>query len=459
MSGGKGRPVRCRYLVVNSSSHRPFQLKSYSGTLNYLYGLQHRGMKFGLHNIRYLLKSVHNPESRFYSIHVAGTNGKGSTSAFLASIAMEAGYKTGLYTSPHLIRFTERIRIDGKEIPEWRLVEYVKALRATIERIHATFFEATTCIAFQYFADEQVDIAVIEAGLGGRLDSTNVLMPMASVITNIGLDHTEILGKTISAIAREKGGIIKPRVPCVTATTDARAIGALQRIALNKGTSIQKAQRLVTLTVDGKDKSRVSFSSRSFSVRRVRLGLAGHHQFTNAQLALAALEATTRKPIYKSFNKRIGSKAIRRGLMNVARNTGLRGRLETYGSDPRYIMDVAHNPPGVRSLVDTLQSDGYKNLLVVFGVMKDKDFPRMVDELSRIAGSIIAVASKGKRSLSPQKLLAHVHSKKISAVLGGSVQAGLRAARKLSSRASPILVTGSHYVVGEALDFLTRKKA
>jgi dihydrofolate synthase/folylpolyglutamate synthase len=409
--------------------------------------------------MRHLLKSVNNPENRFPSIHIAGTNGKGSTSAFLASIAMEAGHKTGLYTSPHLIRFTERIRINGKEIAERRLVEYVKALRTAIEEVHATFFEATTCIAFQYFADERVDVAIIEAGLGGRLDSTNVLKPMASVVTNIGLDHTDILGKTIGAIAREKGGIIKPGIPCVTGSTDFRAIRVLHRIATQKGAAFRQAQNIVKSTAVGDHGSWISLSSRSFSIRKARLGLAGPHQFMNAQLALATLEVLKHQQACLSFARRIDTTAVRRGLMQVVRNTGLRGRLETFGRQARYIMDVAHNTPGIRSLVDTLQTLGYKNLVVVFGVMKDKDYPAMLKELSRIAAIVIPVAPTSKRALSPRRLLAHIRSKGIPAKFGGTVQDGLRSAKRYYSRPSPILVTGSHYVVGEALEFLDHKKA
>src|SRR5512135_1725144 len=190
-------------------------MTSYSASLRYLYGLQGRGMKFGLRNIRNLLTFAGDPEAKFPSIHVAGTNGKGSTAAFLASAFMEAGYSTGLYTSPHLVRFTERITINGRQISEGRLAKYVGALRSAIEKTGATFFEATTCVAFQYFADEEVDIAIIEVGLGGRLDATNTLAPLACVITSIGFDHMEYLGPTIPSIAAEKGGIVKSRTPVV----------------------------------------------------------------------------------------------------------------------------------------------------------------------------------------------------------------------------------------------------
>ncbi|MEK9136183.1 MAG: folylpolyglutamate synthase/dihydrofolate synthase family protein, partial [Bacteroidota bacterium] len=387
------------------------------------------------------------------------TNGKGSTAAFLASITMEAGYKTGLYTSPHLVRFTERIRINGAEIPEKRLVAYARALRPMIEKCRATFFEATTCIAFQYFADEGVDIAIIEAGLGGRLDSTNVLKPMVSVITNVGLDHTDILGRTIPAIAREKGGIIKKGVPCITAATDASTLRTLRGIAARKHTRLLRSQRVVSFGLHRTEASKVAFRSRAYSIPGVQLGLAGPHQRQNAQLAVAALEILRRNHEQRSSFERIDVSAIQRGLRNVVQNTGLHGRLERIGPEKRYILDVAHNPPGIRTLVDALRSGGMNDLVVVFGVMKDKDYRAMVAGLSRVSGILIPVAPEGERALSARKLFDYVRQQRIPVLPGGTVRQGLRSARKHCRPSQRILITGSHYVVGEALDYLCRKKA
>jgi dihydrofolate synthase / folylpolyglutamate synthase len=413
-------------------------------------------MKFGLRNIRYLLQSVGKPEEQFPSIHIAGTNGKGSTAAFLASITMEAGYRTALYTSPHLVRFTERIRIDGREISEKRLVAYVRALRPVIEKVHATFFEATTCIAFQYFADQGVDVAVIEAGLGGRLDSTNVVTPMVSVITNIGLEHTEILGKTIASISREKAGIIKRGVPCVTSSEDASALGTFRRIATLKNSKLYQARRVVRCGLKGQEPETVSFRSRSFSIPDVNVGFSGPYQIRNAQLALATLEAIRQRRDQQPFVGRINSATVRRGLEKVAKNTGLRGRLEISGRFRGYILDVAHNSPGIRVLVEALRARGYGNLPVVFGVMKDKDYPAMVDELATISSTIFAVAPAVERALNARTLHGYIRRQKIPVCYGGTVAEGLKMAKKL---ARPVLVTGSHYVVGEALTFLNGKKA
>ena len=409
-------------------------------------------MKFGLRNMRHLLSSAGNPERLFPSIHVAGTNGKGSTSAFIASILMEAGARTGLYTSPHLVRFSERIRINGREIPERRLVAYADRLREAIEDVRATFFETTTCIAFQYFADEGVDIAVIEAGLGGRLDSTNVLRPLVSVITNIGFDHTEILGKTLRSIAREKGGIIKRGIPCITGATDAGVLRTLEQIAASRGSRLYRARRVVRPTVtDGA----VDFTGRAYALRRVRLGLEGRYQVSNASLALGAIKVVTGKAHRPLWLQNIGNDILRRGLNRVVQNTGMQGRLQKHG---RYLLDVAHNPPGMGALVQSLEVRGLRNLVVVFGVMKDKDSFRMLETLVAIAATVIAVSPAMERSLDARTLYRRMVRMGIPAIYGGSVERGLKRARKMT-HGTPIVVTGSHYVVGEALRFLGRKKA
>ena len=416
-------------------------------------------MKFGLRNIRSLLASVSNPESKFPSIHIAGTNGKGSTAAFLSSIMMEAGYRTGLYTSPHLVRFTERIRINGREITGRRLVHYVTALRPAIEKVRATFFEATTCVAFQFFADEGVDIAIIEVGLGGRLDSTNTVIPMASVITNVGLDHTEVLGRTLRAIAREKAGIIKRHVPCITTTQDTAVIDVLRDVARVKNAKLYEAPRVVTCVAGFKEPRTVTFRSASLLLRNVRPGLTGLHQVSNAQVAVATVEVLRRGRQDPPFLKKLTGESVRKGLENVVKNSGLHGRFDQAGRSSRYILDVAHNPDGVSALVRTLRSRGQDNLVVVFGVMKDKDYSSMIRELAPVSRTIVAVEPSIKRALSAAALYRSIRKQGISTCCGGTVRKGILAANQWRKNRSPVLITGSHYVVGEALQFLKRKRA
>jgi dihydrofolate synthase/folylpolyglutamate synthase len=431
---------------------------SYRDTLRYLYALEYRGMKFGLRNIRMLVREAGHPERAFPSIHVAGTNGKGSTSSFLASAFTEAGYKTGLYTSPHLVRFTERIRINGKEIDGTRLVSYVRRLRPLIEKTRATFFEATTCVAFLYFADEEVDVAVIETGLGGRLDATNVVRPLVSVVTNVSLEHTELLGNSVRAIAREKGGIIKPSVPVVTGATDQEVLAVLRRRAAVCGVRLRESSKTVSIARHAGGKS-VSMASPRLALGRFNPGLAGIHQQHNAALALCALDALLGTPGGKRGFGALKPAVIRRGFERVERNTGLSGRLQSLvGRRRPILLDVAHNPAGMRTLVKELTTRGGKNLVAVFGVMKDKDYSTMLAELATAAGSVIAVAPAQKRALPAAELFRVGNELGFRMVMGGGVASGIRKALRTAKKGG-ILITGSHYVVGEALRALRSENA
>ncbi|HUI10437.1 MAG TPA: folylpolyglutamate synthase/dihydrofolate synthase family protein [Bacteroidota bacterium] len=430
-------------------------MSRYAETLRYLYGLEYRGMKFGLRNIRALLRATGNPQRNFPSIHIAGTNGKGSTSAFIASALTEAGYRTGLYTSPHLVRFTERIRIDGREIEERRLVEYVRRMRPWVEKYRATFFEATTCAAFLYFAEERVDVAVIETGLGGRLDATNVLRPLVSAITNIALEHTELLGTTIRRIAREKGGIIKPGVPAVTGETDPEALQVLRARARSCRVHLRESTRGVEVR-GTRGGGAVSMRAGSISLSSFAPGLPGDHQVRNAALAFCVLRTLIETPGGHAAFGRLTPRAIRNGFVRVKRNTGLRGRLEQIKGKRRILLDVAHNPAGMRTLVEALRRGRRKNLIAVFGVMKDKEYRPMLAGLAEIAEPIIAVAPPQERSLPAIELWRAGRDLGLEVLIGGSVASGLRKAARMAAKRG-LLVTGSHYVVGEALKALGRE--
>jgi dihydrofolate synthase/folylpolyglutamate synthase len=407
-------------------------------------------MKFGLRNIRTLVREAGHPECAFPSIHVAGTNGKGSTSAFLASAFIEAGYRTGLYTSPHLVRFTERIRINGKEIDGHRLAEYVRRLRPLIEKTRATFFEATTCVAFLYFADEEVDVAVIETGLGGRLDATNVLRPLVSVITNVSLEHTELLGKTVRAIAREKGGIIKPSIPVVTGSTDPAVLAVLRRRASSCGVRLRESSKTVSILRHAGGKT-ISLASPRLAPGRLTPGLAGEHQIGNAALALLTLDTLPRTSQGRNLYDALTSPVIRRAFERTTKNTGLRGRLENLRYRGRTILlDVAHNPAGMATLVREMHKRSDEAVVAVFGVMRDKDFSAMLTELATVADPVIAVAPAQNRSLSAGELFRAGKDLGLGMVNGGSVASGLKKALVVRKK-GVILITGSHYVVGEAL--------
>jgi dihydrofolate synthase / folylpolyglutamate synthase len=431
---------------------------SYAATVRYLYALQYRGIKVGLRNIRALAAFAGHPERSFPVFHVAGTNGKGSTASFLAAILTAAGYRTGLYTSPHLVNFVERIRIDGQPMPETALVKYVRQLHPVIEETGATFFEVTTCVAFQYFADNGVDVAVIETGLGGRLDATNIVIPVVSIITSIGLDHQEILGNTIKRIAREKAGIIKSGAPVVTAATG-EALDVIVAMAKRKATMVFMPQGVIRpIPVGGRPgKPKVEIVAARGKGLRTTLGLGGAHQITNASLALSALSLARAKGVFPLVT---GDDVVR-GLSRVRELSGLRCRLERLSlSWADVVIDVAHNPEGVAVAAAAFAGRGREYFdAVVFGAMKDKDYGGMLDALAGTAKVVIAVRPRTPRAASVRDLLKEGKARNVKIVSGGSVRSGLGLARQISHgrgihRKSRIFVIGSHYVAGEALRVL-----
>ena len=411
-------------------------------------------MKFGLEGISKLLDALGNPHLRFPSIHIAGTNGKGSTASMLAAVFTAAGYRTGLYTSPHLVSFRERIRIDGKPIPQRAVAELMSRLGRYIRKQRPTFFEATTALGFAWFAKQAVDIAIIETGLGGRLDSTNVVRPIVSVITSIGLEHTDILGDTIEKIAMEKAGIIKKGIPCVTAVDDRQALGVLKQVCK------ERRAPLVTLgghTVAVRNESLkgtiVHLKVGKSRYESLNISLPGRFQIRNAALALATIDQVSNASEF-----RLSDRSIRAGLSKIQDLTGLAGRLSLIQQKPPIIVDVAHNPDGMIQLVAALKRLGIKDLVLVFGVMKDKDQVAMVRSVEPIAAEVIAVAARTERSRSASDVAAAFTKGKIKVSAALSVSEGVRLAIQHSSQRTPILVTGSHYVVGEALEYLTTKK-
>lgn len=422
-------------------------MSDYRSTLHYLYGLQSRGIKFGLRNIAELLAAVGNPHTRFPSIHVGGTNGKGSTAAMVAAVCTAAGYTTALYTSPHLVRFTERIRINGEEISEKDVVRITRLLRETIEQTQSTFFEATTAIAFQYFAEKGVDIAVIEVGLGGRYDATNVIVPRLSIITSLALEHTDMLGTRIEQIAGEKGGIIKHGVPVLVGSVPPRAMTVLRRIAEQRKATMLTDSRLVRLGVNDRSPRGTVFDVKgSHPVRDVFCSLAGKFQENNIALALTAVQMVRRGGF-----RRINNRSLREGLAHVQDYSGLRGRFETLPTQPLVVMDVAHNPHAVQQLVESMLQFHMTRTVTVFGVMKDKDMRGIVSMLGRVSRLTIAVGPDTERAMEPAAIVRLYHASGLRCVNGGTVRNGVALAMDEARTHEPILITGSHYVVGEFL--------
>lgn len=400
-------------------------------SIAYLFSLQKFGMKFGLRNIRALLHSAGDPQKRFPSVHIAGTNGKGSTSSMTAAILTAAGYSVGLYTSPHLVSFRERIRINGIMIPQSELVRLVRLLQPSIDALHATFFEAATAIAFLYFAEQNVDIAVIETGLGGRLDSTNILTPLVSVITTIGKDHQEQLGKTLTAIAVEKAGIIKRHVPVVIGAVTGAPLRTLQQTAARRHAPVLYAKNIPM-------------------PQGTVLDLRGTFQEKNARAAVGAVTVVAQ-------NMPVGDTAVRRGLANTTRLSGLRARFELRKGSPDILLDVAHNPEGIRTLVGELQRMRYKKFVVVFGVMKDKDYRSMLNALTPLRPLIVAARPEGERALPVPQLADACRDCGLRVVTSTGIPHALKVGRSRAGKEGLLVVAGSNFLMGDVLPLLEKK--
>lgn len=306
-----------------------------------------------------LANHLNNPEKNFKSIHIAGTNGKGSTSHMLASILQEAGYKVGLYTSPHLKDFRERIKINGKEVSKQFVMGFIKRNKAFFEANQLSFFEMTVGMAFDYFSKQNIDIAVVEVGMGGRLDSTNIITPEVSVITNIGLDHTQFLGNTLEAIAHEKGGIIKPNTPVVIGETQKETTPVFKDLAKNNNSEIVFADKNVSEVY--------------------KSDLTGTYQEKNIRTVIQAIK------ILQKRGYRISQKHIEKGLLNVKKNTGLLGRWQVLQENPKVVCDTGHNRDGLVYVMKQLSEQVFDKLHMVFGVVKDKDLNSIIDLLPKKA--------------------------------------------------------------------------
>lgn len=366
-------------------------------------------------------KELNSPEKQFKSIHVGGTNGKGSTSHMIASILQEAGYKVGLYTSPHLKNYTERIRINGNEIPKERVSAFITKHKDFLETQRLSFFEMTVGMAFAYFASENVDIAVIEVGLGGRLDSTNIITPEVSVITNIGYDHMQFLGETLPEIAYEKSGIIKDNIPVIIGEQQ----DEVQSVFLKKAAECN-----------------ASIAFASDDELHYQTDLLGNYQKANAKTAVHAIHAL------KGFN--IAEQTIKNGLLHVVKNTNLKGRWQILQEHPNLICDTAHNKEGVSSVMQQLKNEDYQHLHIVLGVVNDKKLEDILVLFPKNATFYFCKPNipRGLEAVILQEAAAKVGL--IGAVYG-SVELALNAAKEKSSVKDCIFVGGSTFVVAEVI--------
>jgi dihydrofolate synthase/folylpolyglutamate synthase len=361
--------------------------------LNKIYSMHQFDIKLGLERIEKLLEQIGNPQKDLRCIHIAGSNGKGSTASFIASILMEAGFKVGLYTSPHFVKFNERIRINGAEIDDEYIARFISEIENHIESLKLTFFEITTALAFKYFQDQNPDYVVLETGLGGRLDATNVVSPLASVITSISLEHTNILGETIDKIAFEKAGIIKKGIPVFAGSVPINAEQVICKRVYDLKSKVNFLKDFIE-----KKKDHILLQLEKKQIHIYQTGLIGNHQLLNAGLAIKVVNQITGNSDLSVINK---------GLMNVVENSGIQGRYEIISNNPRIIFDSAHNPDGIKTFIEefTREYDAYKKRILIFGAMKDKNLEAMLTPLSPFFHRIYATQPSYERAASIENLI------------------------------------------------------
>lgn len=404
----------------------------------------HAGIKPGLERVTTLCESVGNPHTHLPVIHVAGTNGKGSTCSMLASIFTTAGYRVGLYTSPHIRHFRERIRIDGVPITDEEIARYAVPLMNTAREIGGTFFEVTTAMALQYFADRRVDVVVLETGLGGRLDATNIVHPLLSVITQIDMDHMEYLGTTLTAIAGEKAGIIKPETPVVVGHHGADVRSVFERKAERERAPIVFADDVIDVQCDRilPDLTMSVAVTSTDDLRYLLTDLAGVHQTRNIATVLTALP-------YLRTTYSIDDVHVDQGLRRVRAMTGLAARCELMQTAPPVIHDVSHNPGGLRALAETLRAAGYadNSFDIVFGAMSDKDVDGMLRELLPLTHTLYCCSPHIPRSMPVDELVTRARAIGYTSIVASSSVA--EAYTQAQTNEAPTVACGSFHVIDE----------
>lgn len=428
---------------------------NYQETLNYLYNstpvFEHVGAvayKEGLQNTLALDKHFNHPHTNFKTIHIAGTNGKGSCSHSLASILQEAGYKVGLYTSPHLVDFRERIRVNGQCISKERVVKFVKDERKFFEPLHPSFFELTTALAFKYFDEQKVDIAIIEVGLGGRLDCTNIISPKLSIITNISFDHTQFLGDTLAKIAAEKAGIIKKSVPVIIgeANEETRPVFQSKANEVNSDIVFAEDNAIVTSSspiVDGG--RRYNLSNNSTLVGE----LSGDYQERNMNTILCACN------ILKQMNIIKNDDIIAKGLTNICKNTGLLGRWQTIQNNPTVVCDTGHNVGGWNYLAPQIKRQQCNQLRIVFGMVDDKDINSVMYLLPKNA-IYYWTQAESKRAIKAERVAEIAIKHDLRGEIFDNVEVAYTKALQDSNKDDFVFVGGSSYIVADLLTFLSR---
>lgn len=428
---------------------------NYQETLNYLYNstpvFEHVGAvayKEGLQNTLALDEHFGHPHTKYKTIHIAGTNGKGSCSHSIASILQEAGYKVGLYTSPHLVDFRERIRVNGKCISKERVIKFVAEEKDFFEPLHPSFFELTTALAFKYFEEQKVDIAIIEVGLGGRLDCTNIISPILSIITNISFDHTQFLGNTLAKIAAEKAGIIKKGTPVIIGEANEQTRPVFNTKAKELDTKITFAEDdaiVVSSTTIAKGGRNYILRNGSHLIGE----LSGDYQEHNMNTILCACN------ILKQINIIKGDDFIIKGLANICKNTGLMGRWQTIQTKPKVVCDTGHNVAGWNYLAPQIKHQKCNQLRIVFGMVDDKDIDSVMELLPKNA-TYYWTQAETKRAIKVEKVAELALQHDLNGKMFNNVKDAYTKALNDSAADDFVFVGGSSYIVADLLTFLSR---
>jgi len=416
---------------------------AYRSALKFIYDREHFGIKLGIENIGNFLRDVGNPQNTFQSVHIAGTNGKGSTAAFIDSIMRHAGYRVGIFTSPHLYDFRERIRVNGRKISKDYITRFIRRYRSVIDKNKITYFEVCTALAFCYFAEKKVDLAVVEVGLGGKLDATNTLKPELSIITDINFDHTNILGRTLKKIAFEKAGIVKRGVPVLVGTMKPEPRQEIKRISV-KRRSPMFYQGNGIIKLSGK-RFGFDYHHHNLELSNLRTSLPGKHQILNAGLAVRAVELLNEN----------GFNILKRDIRSGLKNTVWRGRFQIIKRrrKPTIILDVGHNPSGLKAVVECFQEMYPKRKAdIIAGFVRFKNLDKIIRHLIPIARNVEIARLNSDRGTSPEDIAAVFARRKFFASISDSLTDSARRMVKAAHPDDIILICGSHFAVGEFLE-------
>ena len=428
------------------------RFKNYKDCINYLFDLERVGIKYDLKNTRTILKHLNNPHKKFKSIHIAGTNGKGSVAAFLNSVLIEKGLRTGLYTSPHILDFRERILVNGKMISNNFIIDFTNRLFKLIEDIKPSFYEISTALAFEYFRVRNVKYAIVETGLGGRLDSTNVLNPILTIVTGISVDHTEFLGNTIKSIAGEKAGIIKRNVPCVLGHVNNTVKKILADKCKSKNSKLLFAPSLFEIKIDKKSENGFLFSikSKEKTLNAIKCSLVGEYQIKNICTSLAALNQMT-----ETEGKKFSDANLHSGFNNVVENSKFYGRFQLLSVKPSIVVDVSHNFESLSNIESNLKHFKFDRVVIIFALMKDKEYKKCLKEIEKLNSQVILTKLQYKRALEPIELY-KVAKRKENFVIKENIKEAFLYAKDISNKSDLILITGSFFLVSDFLKFYNK---